>query len=122
MYSLVNIEEKFAQFSEHWHPYIIGELNGQYVKAVKAQGEMVWHHHDHEDELFLILRGTFIMDFRDRTVEVRPGEFLIVPKGVEHRPRTGPEEVHLLLFEPKETLHTGTEVFENVTVSEQAWI
>lgn len=122
MHYLVNIDEKFGQFTEHWHPYIIGELNGQYVKAVKAQGEMVWHHHDHEDELFLILKGTFIMDFRDKTVEVKPGEFLIVPKGVEHRPRTGTEEVHLLLFEPKATLHTGNEVFDDVTVNEQTWL
>jgi mannose-6-phosphate isomerase-like protein (cupin superfamily) len=122
MYSLVNISEKLGQFSEHWHPYIIGELNGQYVKAVKAHGEMVWHHHDQEDELFLILKGTFIMDFRDKTVEVRPGEFLIVPKGTEHRPRTGEEEVHLLLFEPKETLHTGDQVYENVTFNEQTWL
>ena len=122
MFSLVNIAEKFSQFTEHWHPYIVGELNGQYVKAVKAQGDMVWHHHDHEDELFLILKGVFIMDFRDKTVEVHPGEFLIVPQGVEHRPRTGEEEVHLLLFEPKATQHTGNEIFEDVTVHEQTWL
>ncbi len=121
MFSLVNIADKFSQFSDYWHPYIIGELNGQYVKAVKASGELVWHHHDHEDELFLILEGVFIMDFRDKTVEVKPGEFLIVPKGVEHRPRTN-GEVRLLLFEPKATQHTGSDVIEDVTVEHQTWL
>lgn len=122
MFSLINLDEKFARFTEYWHPYIVGELNGQYVKLVKARGELVWHHHEHEDELFHILKGRFIMDFRDRTVELGPGEMLIVPKGVEHRPRTGDEEVYLMLFEPKATQHTGDLVLDDVTVTEQTWL
>ncbi|GAB3947339.1 cupin domain-containing protein [Spirosoma harenae] len=121
MISLINLADKFESFTEYWHPYIIGELNGQYVKIVKAKGALVWHSHEHEDELFHILKGRFIMDFRDHTVEAGPGEILIVPRGVEHRPRTGDEEVHLILFEPKATKHTGDLVLD-VTVSEQTWI
>jgi mannose-6-phosphate isomerase-like protein (cupin superfamily) len=102
----VNIREKFDQFSDHWHPRIIGELNGQHVKAVKLKGEFVWHHHDQEDELFLVTKGTLKMEFREKTVEVTEGEFIIVPRQVEHRP-VAPEEVHLLLFEPVSTLNTG---------------
>ncbi|MBA4057046.1 MAG: cupin domain-containing protein [Marivirga sp.] len=102
----VNLEEKFNAFSDHWHPRIIGELNGQSIKAVKLIGEFVWHHHDHEDELFLVVKGKLKMEFRDKTVEVNQGEFIIVPHGVEHKP-IADEEVELLLFEPTDTLNTG---------------
>jgi mannose-6-phosphate isomerase-like protein (cupin superfamily) len=103
----VNLAEKFAQFADHWSPKIVGDLNGQQVKLVKFQGEFVWHHHDDEDELFLVVRGAFRMEFRDRSVNLGPGEFLIVPRGVEHRP-VADGEVEVLLFEPATTLNTGS--------------
>ena len=102
----VNIQEKLATFSDYWNPRIVGELNGQHVKAVKLKGEFVWHHHDHEDELFLVIKGKLKMEFREKTVEVNPGEFIIVPHGIEHRP-VADEEVEMLLFEPASTLNTG---------------
>lgn len=103
----VNLGQKLAQFHDHWSPKIVGELNGQHVKLVKFQGEFVWHHHDDEDEMFLVVEGRFRMDFRDREVWLETGEFLIVPRGMEHRP-VAPEEVSVLLFEPVGTLNTGT--------------
>lgn len=102
----VNLADKLASFSEHWQPKIVGELNGQMIKLVKFQGEFVWHKHDVEDELFLVVRGRFRMEYRDRHVWLEPGEFLIVPRGVEHRP-VADEEAHVLLFEPATTLNTG---------------
>ena len=102
----VNINEKLSLVPEPWHPHIIGELNGQEVKAVKLKGEFVWHHHDHEDELFLVIKGKLKMEFRDKTVVINAGEFIIVPHGVEHKP-VADEEVHVLLFEPASTLNTG---------------
>jgi mannose-6-phosphate isomerase-like protein (cupin superfamily) len=102
----VNLAEKLALFSSHWEPKIVGELNGQHVKLVKFLGPFVWHHHETEDELFLVVRGEFTMEFRERSVPVREGEFLIVPRGIEHRP-VASEEVHVLLFEPVSTLNTG---------------
>ena len=102
----VNIEEKLSLFIDHWNPRIVGELNGQHVKLVKFQGEFVWHQHDNEDELFYVIKGKFIMEFRDRTVEMNEHEFLIVPKGVEHRP-VAKNEVSVMLFEPVSTLNTG---------------
>lgn len=102
----VNLAQKFSLFSEHWSPKIAGELNGQHVKLVKFQGEFVWHKHDHEDELFFVVQGWFDMEFRDKTVRLSKGEFLIVPRGVEHRP-VAPEEVSVMLFEPATTLNTG---------------
>lgn len=102
----INLLEKFGLFNEHWSPKVVGELNGQEVKLVKFQGEFVWHHHDNEDELFLVVKGSFEMEFRDKTVIVKEGEFLIVPKGVAHRP-IAKEEVWVLLFEPASTLNTG---------------
>jgi mannose-6-phosphate isomerase-like protein (cupin superfamily) len=102
----VNLRDKLALFADHWSPKIVGELNGQQVKLVKLLGEFVWHHHDHEDELFLVVAGRFRMEFRDRTVWLEPGELLIVPRGVEHRP-VAEEEAHVLLFEPASTLNTG---------------
>jgi mannose-6-phosphate isomerase-like protein (cupin superfamily) len=102
----INLREKLARFTEPWSPKIVGELNGQQVKLVKFQGAFVWHHHEHEDELFLVVHGRFRMEFRDRHVWLEPGEFLIVPRGVEHRP-VAEEEAHVLLFEPASTLNTG---------------
>jgi mannose-6-phosphate isomerase-like protein (cupin superfamily) len=102
----VNLKEKFSRVSEFWSPKIIGELNDSYVKVVKLQGEFVWHHHDNEDEMFLVTHGTLRMRFRDRDQVIKPGEFIIVPKGVEHMP-VADQEVHLVLFEPKTTLNTG---------------
>lgn len=105
----INLAEKFGTFTEHWSPKIAGELNGQHVKLVKFQGPFTWHHHEQEDELFLVVKGSFIMEFRDRAVTVNEGEFIIVPRGVEHRPNA-PEEVQVLLFEPAGTLNTGNVV------------
>jgi mannose-6-phosphate isomerase-like protein (cupin superfamily) len=102
----VNLAEKLALFDDHWSPRVVGELNGQHVKLVKFRGEFVWHKHDHEDELFLVVKGRFVMEFRDRDVRLEEGEFLVVPRGVEHRP-VAEEEVHVLLFEPARTLNTG---------------
>ena len=102
----INLNEKFNLFTDHWNPRIVGELNGQHVKLVKFAGPFVWHKHDHEDELFLVIQGSFNMEFRDKTITLREGEFLIVPKGVEHRP-VAEQEVSVLLFEPANTLNTG---------------
>jgi len=106
MIEKLNIADKFARFSEHWDPKIVGELNGQYVKLVKFSGPFTWHHHDIEDETFLVVKGRFRMEFRDGDVWLEPGEFIIVPKGVEHRP-VADEEAQVLLFEPATTLNTG---------------
>ena len=102
----VTLAAAFARISEHWRPKVIAELNGQEVKAVKIQGEFVWHHHDDEDELFLIHKGRLRIEFRDRVVELGPGECLVVPRGVEHRP-VAEAECELLLFEPAEVRNTG---------------
>jgi mannose-6-phosphate isomerase-like protein (cupin superfamily) len=115
----VNVAEKFALFSDHWKPQIIGELNDSFVKAVKFKGDFLWHHHDNEDELFFVVRGTMRMWLKEdgpdskseREIVVRPGEFIIIPKGVEHMPKADPihndGECHVLLLEPKTTLNTG---------------
>jgi mannose-6-phosphate isomerase-like protein (cupin superfamily) len=102
----INLAQKLSLFSDHWHPRIVGELNGQHVKLTKLQGEFVWHDHADEDELFLVLKGRLRMEFRDHTVEVGEGEMIIVPRGVEHRP-IADEETHVMLFEPASTKHTG---------------
>ena len=102
----VNLKEKLSLFSDHWNPRIVGELNGQHVKLAKLKGEFVWHHHDNEDELFLVIKGTLKLAFRDKEVILNEGEFYIVPKGVEHKP-IAEEEVELMLFEPIATLNTG---------------
>jgi mannose-6-phosphate isomerase-like protein (cupin superfamily) len=102
----VNIDQKLSQVKDYWSPTIVGELNHDYVKVVKFQGEFLWHHHDNEDELFLVVKGVMRMKFRDRDVLVHPGEFIIVPKGVEHMP-VAEAEVHVVLLEPKTTLNTG---------------
>ena len=104
----INLMEKFSLFTKQWTPQVIGELNGQYVKICKLKGDFVWHAHKNEDERFMVFKGTLLMDFRDgRTVKVKEGEILIVPRGVEHRPHTNGEIVFNLLFEPKSTEHTG---------------
>lgn len=102
----VSLRDKLSLFSERWKPKIVGELNGQQVKLVKFLGPFVWHHHEAEDELFLVVKGRFRMEFRDRYVWLEEGDFLIVPRGVEHRP-VADEEAHVLLFEPATTLNTG---------------
>jgi mannose-6-phosphate isomerase-like protein (cupin superfamily) len=102
----INIAEKLALFHDHWNPRIIGELNGQAVKLAKLKGEFVWHRHDNEDELFLVLKGEFTMQLRDKNVPMKEGDMIIIPRGVEHRP-VADEEVSILLFEPITTLNTG---------------
>jgi mannose-6-phosphate isomerase-like protein (cupin superfamily) len=102
----INLAEKLSLFKEQWSPKIVGELNGQMVKLVKFKGPFVWHHHDHEDELFYVVKGSFDMEFESKTVTVNEGEFIIVPKGTEHRPNAK-EECEVMLFEPGSTRNTG---------------
>ena len=102
----INLAEKLSLFKEHWKPKIVGELNGQMVKLVKFKGPFVWHHHDHEDELFYVVKGSFDMEFEDAVVTINEGEFIVVPRGVEHRPNAK-EECDVMLFEPATTLNTG---------------
>ena len=106
MMNVINIEEKFSLFNDHWNPRIIGELNGQHVKLAKLKGEFVWHKHDAEDELFYVIKGVLQIAFRDKTETICENEFIIVPRGVEHKP-IAKEEVSVLLFEPCSTLNTG---------------
>jgi len=118
----INIMDKFSLFNEEWTPKIIGELNNQYVKLCKLKDDFIWHSHKNEDELFMVFKGTLLMEFRDgRIVKVKQGEILIVPKGVEHRPHTNGDIVFNLLFEPKTTLHTG-DVENELTIKELDWI
>lgn len=122
----INLAEKFSQFSEHWSPRIAGELNGQHVKLVKFAGEFVWHHHEQEDELFLVIEGSFVMEYKDergqpQAIPLATGEFLIVPRGVEHRP-VAEREVSVLLFEPAGTLNTGTATGSELTVADPSRI
>lgn len=112
----INLAEKFSLFNDHFSPKVVGELNGQQVKLVRFKGEFVWHHHDHEDELFYVVKGSFDMHMRDKIVTVREGEFIIMPRGVEHKPVAN-EEVEIMLFEPATTLNTGNVVNEK-TVKE----
>lgn len=102
----INLLEKFSQFTDYWSPKIVGELNGQQVKLVKFKGPFTWHYHEHEDELFYVVKGSFVMEMREKHMEINEGEFFIVPKGVEHRPNAT-EEVWVMLFEPAATLNTG---------------
>jgi mannose-6-phosphate isomerase-like protein (cupin superfamily) len=113
----VNLLQKFETFTDHWSPKIIGDLNGQQVKLVKLQGEFVWHHHEQEDEAFIVMKGSFIMEFRDKTVELNEGEMIIVPRGVEHRP-VAEKEVWVMLFEPATTLNTGNVLDDEKTKGE----
>ena len=116
----VNIAEKLEMFSDHWHPRIVGELNGQHVKLAKLKGEFIWHKHDDEDEMFFVISGQLKMVMRDKTVIIHPNEFYIVPKGVEHKP-IAEEEVSVMLFEPASTKHTGEEKHE-LTKEVLEWI
>lgn len=112
----INLSKAFGSFSEHWSPHVAADLNGQQVKLVKFQGTFDWHFHEHEDELFLVHRGSFVMEFRDRRVQLLQGEMLVVPRGVEHRP-VATSEVEVILFEPATTLNTGNVTSEK-TVSD----
>lgn len=103
---VINLKEKFTKFSDHWNPRIVGALNGQHIKIAKIHGEFVFHQHEHEDELFMVLKGTMKMELRDKVFELNEGEIFIVPRGVEHRP-VAEEEVHIMMFEPATTLNTG---------------
>ncbi len=107
----INLAEKLSLFSDHYHPKIVGELNGQLVKLVKFKGEFVWHHHDQEDELFYVVKGNFDMHLRNKVIPVNAGEFLIIPRGLEHKP-VAKEEVEVMLFEPASTLNTGNVINE----------
>jgi mannose-6-phosphate isomerase-like protein (cupin superfamily) len=110
----VVLSEKLALISEYWRPKVVGELNGQEVKLVKFQGEFPWHHHENDDEMFMGVNGSFELEFRDRKVTINPGEFIIVPRGVEHRP-VAETEVEVMLFEPANLLNTGNVLDENYT-------
>ena len=116
----VTIREKFSLFHDYWNPRIVGALNGQHVKLVKFQGEFVWHKHDDEDELFYVISGSFTMHFRDKTIEIKENEFLIVPKGIEHKP-VAENEVSVMLFEPASTVNTG-DVKSELTKDSLWWI
>jgi len=117
----ININSKFNKFSEHWTPKIIAESNGQLIKLAKVKGDFLWHKHDNEDEMFIVYKGTFILEFRDKTVELNEGEMIVVPRGVEHCPGTKGEEAWLMVIEPKSTYHTG-DVKSERTVENQEWI
>ena len=117
----INLSQKFEKFSEHWTPKIIGELNDQFIKIAKVKDDFVWHSHENEDELFIVQKGTLFIDFKDSTETIKPGELIIVPKGVEHRPRTNGEVVFIMLIEPKSTLHTGN-VIDEKTVTDLEYI
>lgn len=112
----INLEQKFGLFHEHWSPKIVADLNGQQVKLAKLQGEFIWHQHENEDELFFVVSGSLRMELRDQTLELGPGEMLVVPRGVEHRP-VAEEEVLLMMFEPASTLNTGDQEGHRRTVA-----
>jgi mannose-6-phosphate isomerase-like protein (cupin superfamily) len=114
----VNLAQKFELFSDYWSPRIVGELNDSYVKVAKFKGEFIWHRHENEDELFLVLKGRLLIRFRDCNITLEPGEFLIVPRGVEHMP-VADEEVHVLLLESKSTLNTGEVTSERTVAQSQ---
>ena len=117
----ISLPDKFARFSEHWRPKVVAALNGQEVKLVKVQGVFPWHHHDHEDEMFMVWRGRFRVEFRDRIVDMGPGEFVVVPRGVEHR-TAADEEAEVLIFEPAEVRNTGNIVDDVFTAPQSATI
>jgi len=120
MISKINLAEKFSQFHDHWHPRVAGELNDSYVKLAKLSGEFVWHQHADEDEMFFVIKGNLVIHLRDGEISVGEGEFVIIPKGVEHFP-VAAQEVHVLLLEPKSTLHTG-DVMTDRTVTTTDWV
>jgi len=113
----VNLKDKFGRFNDYWKPKIIGEINDAHIKLVKIRGAFTWHHHDREDELFLVVKGRLLMQLRDGNITVNEGEFIIIPKGTEHCPASLGDEVHVLLMEPKTTLNTGN-VVNDRTVAE----
>ena len=119
MIQVINIADKFSLFHEHWQPKIVGDLNDSYVKLAKLHGEFVWHHHPHEDEMFLVITGSLIIKLRDRDLHIQPGEFIIIPRSVEHLP-IAEEEVQVLLLEPKSTLNTGN--IDNDRTISAKWI
>ncbi len=114
----VNLKQKFAHFQDYWSPKIAGELNDSYIKLVKFKGEFVWHHHENEDELFLVVKGKLLIKLRDRDIWLEEGEFVVIPRGVEHLP-IAEEEVHVLLLEPKSTLNTGNVQNERTVANEE---
>jgi mannose-6-phosphate isomerase-like protein (cupin superfamily) len=114
----VNVADKLSLFTEHFSPKVVGELNGQHVKLVKFKGEFIWHHHDHEDELFYVVKGSFDMHLRDKVITINEGEFLVVPRGVEHKP-VAENEVEIMLFEPATTLNTGNIINERTVVAQK---
>ncbi len=116
---VINIAEKFKLFQEYWSPRIAGELNDSYLKLARLKGEFVWHHHDHEDELFLVVRGRLLIRLRERDLWLDEGEFVVIPRGVEHCP-VAEEEVHVILLEPKTTVNTGNVENERTTIAQ--WI
>ena len=115
---VINISKKLSLFNEYWNPKIVGELNDHKVQLVKLQGEFEWHHHDHEDELFLVMKGQLILHFRDRDIQVNEGEFVVIPHPLEHKPEAK-EEVHIVLIEPKTTLNTGNVTDSKLAVKNQ---
>lgn len=117
----IDIHDKLSQINDHWNPRIVAALNGQHVKLVKFQGAFVWHHHDEADEMFLVVKGRFRMDYRDRSEWVEAGQFVVVPRGIEHCPYAD-EEVHVMLFEPADTRNTGNVTDDDKTVDENTWI
>lgn len=104
--NVINLEQKFAQFSDRWHPHVVADLNDQHIKLAKVEGDFIWHNHAEEDELFIVVKGQLYIDFHDRTATINPGEILVVPRGVEHRPHAS-EETWIMLVEPQVTRHTG---------------
>ena len=114
----VNVANKLSLINEHYQPKIVGELNGQHVKLVKFQGEFIWHHHKDEDEMFYVIRGSFDMELRDKTITLNQGEFIVIPRGIEHRP-VAHQEVEVMLFEPATTLNTGNIVNERTVIPER---
>ena len=119
--SKIDIASKFEKIDRQWTPFIVSEVNGHYIKLAKLMGDFIWHHHAHEDELFYVFQGELILEMRDSTVHLTAGQMYLVKKGIEHKPRTGPDGAQVILFEPKSILHTG-EVVSDRTATELNWI